>query len=121
MTTHLIGQLLEVKPREYENTKTKVVTYSTDLTIMFDGFDEEGYRKVTVETVNVDEEYYKELSGSIGKTIALAYQSTVDQWGVKMYPDRTMPVLTLDQNPLDYSNFKPKDKPKDKAKESHKS
>ena len=114
MTTHLIGQLLEVKPKEYEDKKTSKVTYSTDLTIMFDGIDEEGYRKVAVETINVDEEYYDELSDAIGKTVALAYFSTVDQWGVKMYPDRSMPVLLLDKNPLDYSKFKRL--PKDKAK-----
>ena len=32
--------------------------------------------------------------------------SKTDQWGTKFYADRSMPVLTLDKNPLDYSNFK---------------
>ncbi|WP_324170983.1 hypothetical protein [Sulfurimonas sp.] len=106
MTTHLIGQLLEVKPSEYTNKKTDKVSYSTDLTVMFDGIDEEGFRKVSVETVNTDEEYYEELKGSIGKFIALAYHSSIDQWGQKFYADRSMAVLTLDKNPLDYSKFK---------------
>ena len=106
MTTHLIGQLLEVKPSEYTNKKTEKVTYSTDLTVMFDGIDEEGFRKVSVETVNVDEEYYDELKDNKGKYIALAYHSSIDQWGQKFYADRSMAVLTLDKNPLDYSEFK---------------
>jgi len=106
MTTHLIGQLLEVKPIETVDRKTEKVKYSTDLTVMFDGIDEEGFRKVSVETINTDEEYYDELKDKIGSVIALAYASKVDQWGIKFYPDRTMPVLVLDKNPLDYSKFK---------------
>lgn len=106
MNTHLIGQLLEVKPVEYTNKKTEKVTYSTDLTIMFDGVDEEGFRKVSVETVNTDEEYYDELKDNIGKYVAIAYHSSIDQWGQKFYADRSMPVLLLDKNPLDYSKFK---------------
>ena len=106
MTTHLIGQLLEVKPIEMEDRKTGKIKYSTDLTIMFDGIDEEGYRKVSVETVNVDEEYYNDLKDKIGKTVAIAYTAKVDQWGVKFYADRSMPVLELDKNPLDYTKFK---------------
>lgn len=105
MTTHLIGQLLEVKPVEYTNKKTEKVAYSTDLTVMFDGIDEEGFRKVSVETVNVDEEYYDELKDNRGKYIALAYHSSIDQWGQKFYPDKSMAVLVLDANPLDYSKY----------------
>jgi len=106
MTTHLIGQLLEVKPIEMEDRKTGKMKYSTDLTIMFDGLDEEGYRKVSVETVNVDEEYYDKLKDKIGKTVAIAYTAKTDQWGTKFYADKSMPVLELDKNPFDYSQFK---------------
>ena len=106
MTTHLIGQLLEVKPKEYEDKKTSKMNYSTDLTVMFDGIDEEGYRKVSVETVTVDEEYYEELKDKIGSVIALAYYSEINQYGTRFYPDRSMPVLVLDKNPLDYSKYK---------------
>ncbi len=117
MTTHLIGQLLEVKPIEMTDRKTEKVKYSTDLTIMFDGIDEEGFRKVSVETVNTDEEYYDELKDNIGKVVALAYTAKVDQWGTKFYADRSMPVLLLDANPLDYSKFKrDKNAPKDTKK-----
>jgi len=106
MTTHLIGQLLEVKPIEMEDYKTKKIKYSTDITIMFDGVDEEGFRKVSVETVNIDHEYYDELKDKISKYVAIAYTAKTDQWGTKFYADRTMPVLELDKNPLDYSKFK---------------
>lgn len=106
MTTHLVGQLLEVKPIETTDRKTERVKYSTDITIMFDGIDEEGFRKVSVETVNVDEEYYDILKGKISKYVSIAYISKTDQWGTKFYPDRTMPVLELDKNPFDYSKFK---------------
>ena len=110
MTTHFIGQLLEIKPIETTDRKTDKTKYSTDLTVMFDGIDEEGYRKVSVETINVDEEYYDELKDKIGKVIALAYTSKVSQYGVSFYPDRTMPVLVLEKNPLDYTKFKRTDK-----------
>ena len=106
MTTHFIGQLLEIKPIEHTDRQTQKVKYSTDITVMFDGIDEDGFRKVSVETINVDEEYYEELKDKIGKVIALAYTSKVSQYGVSFYPDRTMPVLVLDKNPLDYSRFK---------------
>lgn len=109
MTTHMIGQLLEVKPKEYLDKKTNKIDYSTDITVMFDGVDEEGYRKVSVETINVEEEYQEELTPLIGKTVAIAYFSTTDQWGTKFYPDRSMPVMVLDKNPFDYSKFKRND------------
>jgi len=106
MTTHLIGQLLEVKPKEYKDKKTEKVTYSTDVTVMFDGIDEEGFRKVSVETVTIDEDYYDDLKSKIGSVIALAYFSETNQYGTRFYPDRSMPVLVLEKNPLDYSKFK---------------
>ena len=106
MTTHLIGQLVEVKPIEKEDYKTNKVKYSTDLTIMFDGLDEDGYRKVSVETINVDADYREQLEDKIGKTIALAYNTMIAKSGTYTYPDSTMPVLVLDKNPLDYSKFK---------------
>ena len=112
MTTHLIGQLLEVKPIEITDRKTEKVKYSTDITIMFDGIDEEGFRKVSVETVNVDEEYYDLLREKISKYVAIAYTAKTDQWGTKFYADRTMPVLELASNPLDYSKFKRPEKTK---------
>jgi len=34
MTTHLIGQLMEVKPTEYTDKKTDKVSYNTELTVM---------------------------------------------------------------------------------------
>lgn len=112
MTTHMIGNLLEVKPKEYTDKKTEKVTYSTDLTVMFDGIDEEGYRKVSVETVTVDEEYYDEMKDKIGSYVALAFYSETNQYGTRFYPDRSMPVLVLEKNPLDYTKFKrPKPNP----------
>ncbi|MBA3025729.1 MAG: hypothetical protein FP820_04880 [Sulfurimonas sp.] len=106
MTTHLIGQLMEVKPTEYTDKKTDKVSYNTELTVMFEGLDEEGYRKISVETVSTDEDYYEELKDRIGQTVALPYLIKVTQYGVQAYPDKSMPVLTLEKNPLDYTKFK---------------
>jgi len=106
MTTHFIGQLLEVKPIETTDRKTDKIKYSTDITVLFEGIDEEGYKKISAETINVDEEYYDDLKDKIGKVIALAYTSKVSQYGVSFYPDRSMPVLVLEKNPLDYSKYK---------------
>ncbi len=106
MTLQLIGQLLEVKPTEYENKNTHKVTYGTQLTILFDGIDEEGYRNVSAETVQVDEDYRDILRDKIGTYIALSYSVTQTKNGTLVYPDRSMPVLELKGNPLDYSKFK---------------
>lgn len=105
MTTHMIGRLEEVKPTEYEDKKTGKMSYGTELTVMFNGIDEQGYKKISVETVSVDEDYYSELNEKIGQIVALPYVIKVDQYGVKAYPDKSMPVLTLATNPLDYSKY----------------
>lgn len=104
-TLHMIGTLMEVKPTEYEDKKTGKMNYNTELTVMFNGVDEEGYKKISVETISTDEEYYDDLKEKIGSTVSLPYVMKIDQYGVKVYPDRTMPVLVLDKNPLDYSKF----------------
>ena len=97
---------MEVKPTEYTDKKTDKVSYNTELTVMFEGLDEEGYRKISVETVSTDEDYYEELKDRIGQTVALPYLIKVTQYGVQAYPDKSMPVLTLEKNPLDYTKFK---------------
>lgn len=104
-TLHLIGTLMEVKPTEYEDKKTGKINYNTELTVMFNGIDEEGYKKISVETITTDEEYYDLLKDKIGSTVSLPYVVKNDQYGVKAYPDRSMPVLTLEKNPLDYSKY----------------
>lgn len=104
-TLHMIGTLMEVKPTEYEDKKTGKMNYNTELTVMFNGVDEEGYKKISVETISTDEEYYDDLKEKIGSTVSLPYVMKIDQYGVKVYPDRSMPVLVLDKNPLDYSKF----------------
>ena len=109
MNLFLIGQLLEVKPIEQTDKKTDRVKYSTDLTVLFQGFDEEGYKKISAETINVDEEYYKELKPHIGKYVAIAYHSETNQWGTRTYPDRSMPVMTMDKSPFDFSEFERKE------------
>ncbi len=105
MTLYFIGLLMEVKPTEYEDKKTGKFNYNTELTVMFTGLDEEGYKKISVETITTDEEYYDELREKIGTTVVLPYVAKNDQYGVKVYPDRSMPVLSLEKNPLDYSKF----------------
>lgn len=106
MTTHMIGQLLEVKPVERTDRKTEKVSYSTDVTLMFDGLDEEGYKNISVETINIDEDYREELEDKKGKYVSIAYISRTSQYGTTFFPDRSMPVMVLDRNPFDYSKFK---------------
>jgi len=108
MTLHLIGQLMEVKPVEQENKKTGKVTYSTEIQVMFTGIDEKGYKKLTVEAINIDEEYHDVLSDKIGSYVAIAYRVIHGANGTYVYPDKDMPVLELDKNPLDYSKYERK-------------
>ena len=105
MTLFFIGQLLEVKPVEFEDRKTGKISYSTEITALFEGVDEEGYKKISAETVKMDEEYATELKTFIGKHVAIPYFSETNQYGTRTYPDRSMPVLQLDKSILDFSSY----------------
>ena len=104
-TLLLIGQIYEVDATEYEDKKTGKVKYGTEVQIEFEGLTDEGKRRKTVESISLDEEYFDVLHNKIGKYAAIHYISKNDQYGLKLYPDKKMPVLTFDTNPLDYSPF----------------
>jgi len=106
MTTYLLGQLLEVKPIEMQDKKTQKTIYSTDITVLFEGIDEEGYKKVSAETINVDETMYDSLKEFIGKYVAIAYRTINAKSGTYTFPDNTMPVMTMEKSPLDFTPFK---------------
>jgi hypothetical protein len=105
MTLQLIGQLMEVKPTEREDKFTKKVTYATEIQVMFNGIDEEGYKKMTLETISLDEDYADKLGDKIGSTIAVSYNVMHTAKGTYVFPDTSMPVLELEKNPLDYSAY----------------
>ena len=105
MTLQLIGQLMEVKPTEQSNKSTGKVSYGTEIQVMFDGIDEEGYKKLTVEAIQLDEEYTDALQDKIGSYIAVSYNILQTPKGTYVFPDKSMPVLELDKNPLDYSKY----------------
>lgn len=108
MTLQLIGQLMEVRPVEQENKNTGKVNYSTEIQIMFTGIDEKGYKKLTVEAINLDEDYQSQLEDKIGSFVCVSYNVMHTGKGTYVYPDKSMPVLELDKNPLDYSKFEKK-------------
>ncbi|WP_457744956.1 hypothetical protein [Sulfurimonas sp.] len=105
MTLQLIGTLMEVKPTEREDKFTKKVTYATEIQVMFNGIDEEGYKKMTLETISLDEDYADKLEDKIGSTICVSYNVMHTAKGTYVFPDTSMPVLELDKNPLDYSAY----------------
>lgn len=105
MTTHFIGQLLEVRPVETEDKQTKKINYSTELTVMFSGITEDGYLKPSIDSIYAEQEDYDTFIDKKGQTIAIPYNLSVNQWGQKYYYDKAMPVLLLEKNPLDYSKF----------------
>jgi len=106
MTLQLIGKLLEVKPTESKNKNTGKLTYGTEITVMFNGLDEQGYKKITVESINIDEDYREVLEDKIDKTVCVSYNIINTPKGTYVFPDTAMPVLVLDKNPLDYSDYK---------------
>ena len=106
MTLQLIGQLIEVEPTESTNKNTGKVTQHTTITVMFDGLNDKGYVKRTVETIQLDEDYMEKLEDNIGKYIAISYNIMNTAKGTYVFPDNTMPVMVLDKNPLDYTRFK---------------
>lgn len=105
MTTHFIGRLLEVRPVETEDKQTKKINYSTELTVMFEGITEDGYLKPSIDSIYADEEDYKTFKDKKNSYVAIPYNLSVNQWGQKYFYDKSMPVLELAQNPLDYSKF----------------
>lgn len=108
MTLQLIGQLMEVRPVEQENKNTGKVTYSTEIQVMFNGIDEKGYKKITVEAISLDEDYQEQLDDKIGSFVAVSYNVMHTVKGTYVYPDKSMPVIELDKNPLDYSKYERK-------------
>jgi hypothetical protein len=106
ITTHFIGRLLEVRPTEYEDKKTNKVTYQTELTVQFDGITEDGYLKPSIDTIRVDEDDFDTFNDKIGSVIAIPYINDTTQYGQRYYFDKAMPVLIMDKNPLDYTQFK---------------
>lgn len=105
MTTHFIGQLLEVRPVETEDKKTNKIVRTTELTVMFNGITEDGYLKPSIDSIMADEEDFDTFIDKKGQTIAIPYNLSVSQWGQRYFYDKSMPVLILDKNPLDYSKF----------------
>lgn len=105
MTTHFIGQLLEVRPVETIDKKTDKVKYSTELTVMFEGITEDGYLKPSIDSIYADEEDYDIFKDKKGQMVAIPYACTVSQYGQRYYFDKSMPVLSLKENPLDYSQY----------------
>ena len=118
--THFIGQLIEVKPTEYKDKKTDKTIEQTEVTVLFEGIDEEGYKKVSVETSSFDEEYYDLLKDKKMKYVAIPYTIDINQYGVRAYPNKDMPILDFDKNPLDYSKYDRSSKSvsKDSSKQS---
>ena len=108
MTLQLIGQLMEVKPMENENKQTGKVSYSTEVQVMLTGIDEKGYKKLTVEAISLDDDYQEVLEDKIGSFVAISYNVMHTPKGTYVFPDKSMPVLQLDKNPLDYSKFERK-------------
>ncbi len=108
MTLQLIGQLMEVRPTEQTNKTNGKVTYGTEIQVMFSGIDEEGYKKLTVEAIQLDDDYAKVLEDKIGSYICVSYNVLQTPKGTYVFPDKSMPVLELDKNPLDYSKYERK-------------
>ena len=106
MTLQLIGQLIEVEPTESTNKNTGKVTHHTTITVMFDGLNDKGYIKRTVETIQLDEDYLEQLEDNIRKYIAISYNVMNTAKGTYVFPDSTMPVMVLDKNPLVYDRYK---------------
>ena len=105
---HMIGQLMEVRPNEYKNKDGKTIE-QTEITVLFTGLSEDGYRKISADTVMTDgQEDIEILRPLIGKYVAIPYTLEVNDFGSKCRVDRAMPVLTFDKNPLDYSKYERK-------------
>ena len=109
---HMIGQLMEVRPNEYKNKEGKTIE-QTEITVLFTGLSEDGYRKVSADTVLTDgHEDVDILRPLIGKYVCIPYVYSLTEFGgkaqVSCKVDRSMPVLTFEKNPLDYSKYERK-------------
>ena len=113
MTTHFIGQILEVKPYTRTDKKTKKEEEQTQVTVMFDGYDEGGYRVPSIETITVAEHWFDDLRINKGKFVAIAYRTINTQNGTYTFPDQDIAPLFLEKNPLNYDEYK---RPDDKAR-----
>jgi len=96
---HFIGQLREVKPTEYTD-KNKRTVRQTELTMLFEGYDDDGYEKISVDTVKVDEEAFDMFFDKKGSYICVTYKYSVDEYGTSFRFDKTMPVTVFKENPF---------------------
>ena len=105
---HMIGQLMEVRPNEYKNKDGKTVE-QTEITVLFSGLSEDGYKKISADTVLLEgSEDFDILRPYIGKFVAIPYTFEVNDFGSKCRVDRAMPVLSFEKNPLDYTKYERK-------------
>ena len=114
MTTFFIGQLLEVKPTERTDKKTRQLIRETEVTVMFDGYDESGHRVPSIERASIPEHYFDVLREAKGKFVAIAYRTIHTQNGTYIFPDSDLPPRVMDANPLNFDEYNPDAKPQAK-------
>ena len=106
MTSFFIGQILEVKPTERMDKNTRTKVFNTEVTVMFDGYDEEGYRVPSIENAQLADHQYDLLKDKLGKFIAIPYMTIHTKQGTYTFPNDAIAPLVLDSNPVDYDSFK---------------
>ncbi|NOQ29931.1 MAG: hypothetical protein GQ570_02285 [Helicobacteraceae bacterium] len=99
MIYFFIGQIMEVKPTEREDKTTRKITYNTEVTVLADGYDEEGFRKMSLENAQIAEHHYDVLKDQIGKFVAIPYIKLSTKNGLYVFPDDSLAPIVMDKNP----------------------
>ena len=101
-----IGQLLGVRPVERKDKSTGKIDNMVEATVQYSAIDEKGYTRFSTENISLDyDDYWDELSHSIGKYVCITYVTITTKNGAMFFPDADMPVLVFDKSPLDYSKY----------------
>lgn len=106
MTTFFIGKILEIKYAEREDKATKKAIHSTQVVVMNDTWDEEGYYTPSIENIQLAEHQYDSLKDSIGKYIAVPYMFLSTKNGSYLFPNDAIAPIVMDKNPVDYTTYK---------------
>lgn len=100
MYTYLIGKVDEVRPLSRIDKKSGEVLNSIDVTITFEGRDNQGYLIKSTETINYDFSFKSKFDAVKGKFIGVPYRYLNTRTGSYMFPDDNLNFEVFETSPF---------------------
>lgn len=101
MTTFFVGKVDEVRPINRKDKATGAITTLTQVTLTFEGKDNEGYLVKSTENITFDVNALGGLQQAKGKYLVIPYTTINTKGGTYTFPDDNLDFIISDKNPLD--------------------